>query len=207
MTATPQSVAPAGKSDDEQQEKLFANRSFRLVFTAALASKLGIQVSYIAIPLLAVLTLHATPGEVGLLGVFSTISFLIIGLPAGAWIDRMSKRRVQIAADLVRGVLIGSVPLAWLLHVMTIEQLYVVVLLSGAATVFFDVSAQSYLPHVVGRESLVAANTKLVSMDALNIVAGRSVGGFLVQLLTAPLAVAFNAAHVLLVGGLPRADP
>src|SRR5205807_291954 len=69
-----------------------------------------------------------------------------------------------------------------------------VVLLSGAATVFFDVSAQSYLPHVVGRESLVAANTKLVSMDALNIVAGRGVGGFLVQILTAPLAVAFNAA-------------
>jgi Na+/melibiose symporter-like transporter len=194
MTTTPQSVGVTGKPGDEQPEKLFANRSFRLVFTAALASKLGIQVSYIAIPLLAVLTLHATPGEVGLLGVLSTISFLIIGLPAGAWIDRMSKRRVQITADLVRGVLIGSVPVAWLLHAMTIEQLYLVVLLSGAATVFFDVSAQSYLPHVVGRESLVAANTKLVSMDALNIVAGRSVGGFLVQLLTAPLAVAFNAA-------------
>jgi MFS family permease len=176
-----------------QPEKLFANRSFRLVFTAALGSKLGIQVSYIAIPLLAVLTLHATPGEVGLLGVLSTISFLIIGLPAGAWVDRLAKRRVQIVADLVRGVLIGSVPVAWLLHTVTIDQLYVVVLLSGGATVFFDVSAQSYLPHVVGRESLVAANTKLVSMDALNIVAGRSVGGFLVQILTAPLAVAFNA--------------
>jgi Na+/melibiose symporter-like transporter len=70
---------------------------------------------------------------------------------------------------------------------------YVVVLLSGVATVFFDVAAQSYLPYVVGRDSLVEANTRLVSIDAMNIVAGRSVGGFLVQALTAPLAVAFNA--------------
>jgi predicted MFS family arabinose efflux permease len=176
---------------------IFDNRNFRLVFTAAAASKFGIQVSYIAIPLLAVLTLNATPGQVGLLGVLSTVAFLAIGLPAGAWVDRLDKRGVQVAADLLRAVLFGSVPLAWALHALTIEQLYLVVCLSGVATVFFDVAAQSFLPHVVGRDNLVAANTRLVSIDAVNIIAGRSVGGFLVQLLTAPLAVAFNGLTFL----------
>lgn len=177
--------------------QIFDNRNFRLVFAAAVASKFGIQVSYIAIPLLAVLTLNATAGQVGLLGVFSTVAFLAIGLPAGAWVDRLDKRRVQVAADLVRAALFGSVPLAWSMHALTMAQLYLVVGLSGVATVFFDVAAQSFLPHVVGRDRLVAANTRLVSIDAINIIGGRSVGGFLVQLLTAPLAVAFNGLTFL----------
>lgn len=190
-----------GRRADQRIEQssvsIFQNKNFRLVFAAALASKFGIQVSYIAIPLLAVLTLDATPGEVGLLGVVSTAAFLIIGLPAGAWVDRLDKQRVQVSADLVRAVLFGSVPVAWALDVLTIEQLYLVVGISGIATVFFDVAAQSYLPHVVGREHLVTANTRLVSIDAINIIAGRSVGGFLVQLLTAPFAVAFNGLTFL----------
>jgi predicted MFS family arabinose efflux permease len=176
---------------------VFANRDFRLVFAAATASKLGIQVSYIAIPLLAVSTLDASVGQVGLLGTLSTVAFLVIGLPAGAWVDRMRKRGVQIAADLVRAALLGSVPVAWLLGVLTIEQLYAVVLLAGCGTVFFDVAAQSYLPHVVGRDRLVTANSRLASIDAANLVAGRSAGGYLVQLLTAPVAIAVNALTFL----------
>lgn len=178
---------------DPSRPSLFANRDFRLVFAAALAGKFGIQVSYIAIPLLAVLTLDADPAQVGLLGLLGTAPFLLIGLPAGSWVDRMRKRPVQVAADLTRAALIGSVPVAWLLHALTIEQLYAAVLLSGVATVFFDISAQSYLPHVVGRDHLVEANTRLVGMDAANMIAGRGAGGFLVEALTAPLAVAFNA--------------
>lgn len=185
-------IPPATERSPAIQESIFENRNFRLVFAAALASKLGIQVSYIAMPLIAVLTLNASAGQVGLLSLLSTVAFLLIGLPAGAWVDHWDKRRVQVTADLVRAVLFGSVPIAWALHELTIWQLYIVVFISGIATVFFDVAAQSFLPHVVGRQSLVMANTRLVSMDAVNMIAGRSGGGFLVQLLTAPFAIAFN---------------
>jgi MFS family permease len=184
----------SGRHGAQSSESVSGNKDFQLVFAAALASKLGTQVSYIALPLLAVLTMNASAGEVGLLNVLSTAAFLLIGLPAGAWVDRLDKRRVLVTADLARAVLFGSVPIAWSLHMLTIGQLYLVVALAGVATVFFDVSAQSFLPHLVGRENLVAANTKLASIDAVNMIGGRSVGGFLVQLLTAPLAVAFNAA-------------
>jgi len=168
-----------------------------MVFTAAAASKLGTQVSYIAIPLLAVVALHATPYQVGLLGTLATLPFLLISLPAGAWADRLRKRRLQIAADLSRAALFGSVPIAWCCHLLSLWQLYLVVLLSGAATVFFDIAAQSFLPFLVGRPSLMAANSALASTDAINQVAGRSVGGYLVQLLTAPVAVAVDAASYL----------
>lgn len=172
---------------------LTGNRDFRLVVAAAAASKLGTQVSYLAVPLLAVTTLDASPGQVGLLGTLSTVAFLLIGLPAGAWVDRARRRPVQIAADLARAALIGSVPVAWALDGLTLGHLYAVVLLAGAGTVFFDVAAQSYLPHVVGRAGLVEANSRLASIDAANQVAGRSVGGYLVQLLGPPLAVAVDA--------------
>jgi len=142
-------------------------------------------------------TLDASPGQVGLLGTLSTIAFLVVGLPAGAWVDRMRRRRVQVAADLARAVLLGSVPVAWWLDRLTLPQLYVVVLLTGVGTVFFDVAAQSFLPHVVGRPALVAANSRLAGVDAVNQVAGRSVGGVLVQAVTAPLAVGVNALTYL----------
>ncbi len=182
-----------GRKLTQSSESVSGNRDFQLVFAAALASKFGTQVSYIALPLLAVLTLDASAGEVGLLGVLSTAAFLVIGLPAGAWVDRLDKRRVLVTADLARAVLLASIPLAWWLDALTIGQLYLVVALVGVATVFFDVSAQSFLPHLVGRDNLVVANTRLASLDAVNMIGGRSAGGFLVQLLTAPLAVAFDA--------------
>ena len=142
---------------------IFRNKEFRFLFTAAAVSKLGTQVSYLAVPLLAVLVLNATPAEVGLLGTLATLPYLLIGLPAGAWVDRASRRPVQIAADLARAALLASLPAAAFLHVLTLWQLYAVVLIGGTATVFFEVAAQSYLPFVVGRSGLVAANSRLAS--------------------------------------------
>ncbi|MCJ0868792.1 MFS transporter [Streptomyces sp. AP-93] len=176
---------------------VFRLKPFRYVFAASAVSVLGTQISYLAVPLLAVTVLDASPGQVGALAALGTVAFLLIGLPAGAWTDRMRKRRLQITADLVRAAMFGSVPVAWWLDVLTIGQLYVVVLVSGFATVFFDVANQSYLPHVVGRDQLAEANAKLVAMQAVNQVSGRSVGGYLVQLLTAPLALAVNAVTFL----------
>ncbi|GIG86372.1 MFS transporter [Plantactinospora endophytica] len=171
--------------------------AFRTLFTATTLSQLGTNVGYVAVPLIAVAALHASPGEVGALATLGTAAFLLIGLPAGAWLDRMRQRRVLIAADLARAGLLGSIPLAWWLDALTLGQLYVVVLLTGAATVFFDVGSQSVLPRLVGRAGLVQANAAVVSLIAVANVAGRGAGGGLVQLLTAPVAVACAAVSHL----------
>ncbi|WP_405650950.1 MFS transporter [Streptomyces sp. NBC_00019] len=170
---------------------------FRVLFAASTLSQLGTNVSYVAVPLLAVTALDAGPGQVGALATLSTLAFLLLGLPAGAWVDRMRHRRVLIAADLARAVLYASVPLAWWTDTLTLGQLYAVVLLNGAATVFFDVASQSTLPLLVGREALVPANAALVGLQAVGNVAGRGAGGALVQFLTAPVAVVCAAVTYL----------
>ncbi|MFD8379603.1 MFS transporter [Streptomyces sp. NPDC059679] len=191
-------------------------RDFRTLFTATALSQLGTNIGYVAIPLIAVSALDASPGQVGLLATLSTAAFLVIGLPAGAWVDRMRHRRVLIAADLTRAALFASVPVAWALDALTLHQLYAVVLLNGGATVFFDVASQSFLPQLVGRDGLVRANAAVVGLQAAGNVAGRGAGGALVQLLTAPLAVvsvgACYLASALRLTGIrrtptPPADP
>ncbi|TDV45488.1 MFS transporter [Actinophytocola oryzae] len=173
------------------------NRDFHLLFAAAAVSRLGTSVGYVATPLIAVTALDATPGEVGLLATLSTVAFLLIGLPAGAWTDRVRRRGVMVTADVGRAVVLCSVPVAWWFGVLHMAQLYVVVLLCGIGTVFFDVANQSYVPQVVGRSALLAANTRLVSVDAVNDIAGRGVAGYLVALVTAPVAVLVDAASFL----------
>ncbi|MER6126933.1 MFS transporter [Streptomyces sp. NPDC001795] len=172
-------------------------RDFRALFAATSLSQFGTNTAYVAVPLIAVSALDANPGQVGTLAALSTAAFLLIGLPAGAWVDRMRHRAVLIAADLTRAALFASIPLAWWLDALTLGHLYVVVLLSGCATVFFDVGSQSVLPQLVGRDGLVRANAAVVSLIAVGNVAGRGAGGGLVQLLTAPVAVACAAAAYL----------
>ncbi|MEV0934425.1 MFS transporter [Streptomyces phaeochromogenes] len=181
---------------------------FRTLFSATALSQLGTNVSYVAVPLIAVAELDASPGQVGALATLSTLAFLLIGLPAGAWVDRMRHRRVLIASDLARAVLFASVPVAWWLDALTLGQLYAVVLLNGCATVFFDVGSQSTLPGLVGRDALVQANAAMMSLMAVSNVAGRSAGGALVQFLTAPVAVLCTAAsHLASALQLTRVRP
>ncbi|MFJ7246311.1 MFS transporter [Kitasatospora sp. NPDC098652] len=174
-------------------DSLWRIPDFRTLFTATALTQLGTNVGYVAVPLVAVEALDAGPGQAGLLATLSTLAFLLIGLPAGAWVDRMHHRRVLIVADLVKAALYASVPLVWWLGGLTLGQLYAVALLTGAATVFFDVGSQSVLPGLVGREHLVDANSAVVGLMAVGNVAGRGAGGLLVQLLTAPLAIAVTA--------------
>lgn len=173
------------------------NRDFNLLFSAAAVSRLGTSVNQVAVPLVAVTALDASPGEVGLLAALGTAAFLVLGLPVGAWTDWLPKRGVLIAADLVRAALLASVPVAWWLDALTMTQLYAVVALAGVGTVFFDVANQSYLPSVVGRPALLAANTRLVGMDAVADIAGRGAAGFAVAFVTAPVAVLADAVSYL----------
>ncbi|MEV5508253.1 MFS transporter [Streptomyces orinoci] len=174
-------------------ENPWRSPDFRTLFTATVLSQLGTNAGYVAVPLIAVSTLDASPGQVGLLATLSTAAFLLVGLPAGAWVDRMRQRRLLIAADLTRAVLFASVPVASALGVLSLGQLFVVVLLAGCATVFFDVGSQSVLPQLVGRDGLIRANSAVVTLQAAGNVTGRGAGGALVQLLTAPTAVAGTA--------------
>ncbi|MDX3853468.1 MFS transporter [Streptomyces sp. AK02-01A] len=197
-----------------QSNSPWRNADFRALFTATSLSQFGTNIGYVAVPLIAVSALDAGPGQVGALATLSTIAFLLIGLPAGAWVDRMRHTRVLITADLARAVLFASVPLAWWLDTLTLWQLYVVVVLNGCATVFFDVGSQSVLPKLVGRDGLVRANSAVMTLIAVGNVAGRGAGGGLVQLLTAPLAVACTAVSYLasalrlsVIRGTPAAAP
>jgi len=184
---------------------LLRHRDFRLLWGGETISELGSQVSLLAIPLLAVRTLHATTFEMGLLTAASTAAFLVIGLPAGVWVDRIRHRRVMIAADLGRVLVLASVPIAYAVGGLTLAQLFVVTLASGILTVFFDVAYQSYLPVLVGREHLVEGNAKLTGSAQVAAVAGPSVAGGLVQAIGASAAVAVDSASFLVSAAAVRA--
>ena len=176
---------------------LLRQHDFRQLFVADTISQIGTQVSMLALPLVAIVTLDATPFEVGLLVTFEFLAFLLVGLPAGAWVDRMRRRNVLIAGDLGRALVLGTVPVAWWADVLTIWQLYGVGLLTGVLTVFFDVAYQSYLPHLVGTEHLVEGNAKLEAVRGVNQIAGPTAAGFLIQAITAPVAIAVDAVSFL----------
>jgi MFS family permease len=156
-------------------------------------SRLGTEVSRLALPLVAIDVLHATTFEVGALTAMETLPFLLVGLPAGAWVDRMRRRRVLIAADVARCAALASIPLASALGHLTIGQLYVVALVTGVLTVFFDVAYQAYLPALVDRDQLVEGNAKLAASDAGAQVGGPSVAGLLIHAVGAAAAVLADA--------------
>ncbi|SEG97220.1 Transmembrane secretion effector [Saccharopolyspora kobensis] len=166
---------------------------FRSFFAAIAGSDFGTQISFVALPLTAVLALGAGAAEVGALTALTTAAFLLIGLPAGAWVDRLPRRAVMITTDVVRAVLYGSVPVAWLLGALTMPQLYAVALLGGVATVFSEVAAQTFLPELVGRDHLVPANARLMGARGVNQIIGRSAGGFLASAFAAPVVIALDA--------------
>jgi MFS family permease len=170
---------------------------FLKLWLAQAASLLGSEVTAVAFPLTAVLTLRATPLEMGLLGAAQAAPYLLLGLVAGAWADRWRRRPLLVAADLGRALLLATVPLAALGGILTLAQLYAVAFLTGALTVVFEVAHGAYLPTLVARERLVAGNGTLEATRATAGVAGPGAGGWLVQGLGAPLAVVADALSFL----------
>jgi len=171
-------------------------------------SLLGTQVSMLALPMTALGVLHASAGQVALLAAAGTAPFLLLGLPAGAWVDRFPRRALMVRTDLLRGVLLASVPAAYLFGVLTLVQLYAVAFGVGALSVFFDVASLSVLPALVPHERIAEANGKLEAARATGQTSGPAIGGVLVQVLTAPVAVVVDAvsylASALLLRGLPE---
>lgn len=172
---------------------LWRQRDFILLWSGQTVSEMGSAVTRVALPLVAVVALNASTFEVGLLTAATTLAFAIVALPAGAIVDGHSKRSIMIICDVLRLVILGSVPLAAAMDVLTIGQLYLVALAAGVCTVFFDVSYQSYLPSLIRTEDLMAANGKLGTTQSFAQLAGPSMGGGLVALVGAAMAIVVDA--------------
>jgi MFS family permease len=172
---------------------LWRNRDFALLWSAQSVSMVGSEVSGLALPLVAILVLHASTFAVAALGVVEFVPFVLLTLPAGVWVDRLRRRPILIASDWGRAVALGSVPLAYAFGGLTLAQLYVVGFVTGVFTVFFDVSYQSYLPALVDKEHVIEGNAKLELSRAGSRVAGPTLAGVLVSVLTASYAVAVDA--------------
>lgn len=172
---------------------LWKNPDFLRLWSGQTISALGTMIGGTAMSFTAILFLEATPFQMGVLNVMQILPALLVGLFAGAWVDRVRRRPLLIGADLGRAFVLASVPLAALLGVLRIEQIYLVALLVGVLSILFDVAYQSYLPALVGKDDLVEGNSKLTASGAVAEFAGFSVGGWLVQALTAPLAVLIDA--------------
>ncbi|MFF0216074.1 MFS transporter [Streptomyces vinaceus] len=185
-------TAETGQAVERRQR-----RDFRLFMSSHICNELGGSITYVALPLMAVLTLDASAMQAGLLSAAEHAAFLLLGLPAGAWVDRMRKRRVMMAADLARTVLLTALPVAYLLDLHSMPLLYAVALLLGCARLFGDVADQSYLPTLIGKDTLIAGNSKLETVRSGAEFAGPGIAGFLVQLLGAAGTLAGQAVTSL----------
>jgi MFS family permease len=184
---------------------------FRRLWLGETVSLLGTQVTTLALPLTAILALDAGPGELGLLGVAAFLPFLVFGLPAGAWVDRRRRRGILVAANLGRALLIALVPLAALAGQLRFELLLAVTFLAGMLTVVFEVAHLSYVPRLVDRDRLVAANARLMASSSTADIAGPGLAGFLVAAVSAPVAIAIDAVSYLVAAlavlGIRREEP
>nr|MDQ3044293.1 MFS transporter [Chloroflexota bacterium] len=177
---------------------LWPNRAFVTFWAADSISQFGSQASMVALPLLAALTLDASPFEMGALSAAGSAPFLLVSLHVGAWVDRLPRRPILIAADLGSFAFLLTIPLAAWRGWMSMELLYVVSFLVGVLTICFGVAWVAYLPALVQREELTDANGKLAATASVAQVSGPSVAGGLVALAGAPLAILLDAISFLI---------
>jgi MFS family permease len=176
---------------------LWRHRDFLSLWGAETISQFGSQVTFLALPLVAILVLAESTFRVALLTAVGFLPFLLFTLPAGVWVDRLRRRPILMLGDLGRALALATVPVAHWLGVLTIWQLYAVAFVAGICTVFFDVAYQSYLPALVGREQIVEGNSKLEISRAAANIGGPGIAGVLVAALTAPVAVLVDAVSFL----------
>ena len=177
---------------------LWGHRDFVRLWGAQTISQFGSQISIVALPLVAIVSLEATPVQVAALGAVEMLPFLLVALPAGVWVDRLPRKPILVLTDLGRGVALATIPLAYAADMLAIGQLYVVGFVVGVCTVFFDVAYQSYLPALVTRAQLVEGNSKLEVSRSVAQLGGPGVGGLLVSAITAPLALLADAISFVL---------
>jgi MFS family permease len=191
---------------------LLRERNFRTFWLGQTISLFGDQITYIALPLAAVLVLDADAAQMGYLGAAALLPHLFFALPAGVWLERVARRRqVMILADIGRAGLLASVPLTYAFDSLTFTQLYVVAFATGTLAVLFDISYSTLYVSVVARERYVEANSFMHGSRSFSYIAGPSVGGVLVQILSAPTALLADAlsfvGSALFLGRLEAPEP
>jgi len=186
---TPRPTAPS----------LWRHPDFLKLWVGDTISQFGSQITFLAIPLTAAVLLGATPFEMGLLGTIEMLPFLLISLPAGVWVDRLPRRRILISGDLVRAVALGTIPGVWFMRpeLLGMPWLYVVAIVGGTATVFFDAAYQAYLPSLVERDQLIEGNQKLELSRSTAQLTGPGIAGALISFLSAPVTIAVDSVSFL----------
>ncbi len=201
----PEAGADAGRGRISRlwRDDLWRNHDFARLWWGQTLSQIGSQVSVVAIPLIALGTLHVGAESMGYLQALARLPFLLY-LFAGVWVDRTSRRPVMIATDLGRAAILVAVLVAAVTHVLTFWMLAVAVLASMLLSVWFDTAYMTVVPSLVGREHLIGANTRLESSRSAAQLIGPTIGGSLVQAITAPIALAVDAVSFLVSATLVR---
>jgi MFS family permease len=192
-------------------DSLWRDRDFLRFWSATTVSVFGSLITRTALPFAAIIALDATPSQLGFLRLAELLPGFLVALAAGAWLDRRSRRPVMVAADLGRAAVLALVPLAALTGHLTIALLALVAVLMSVLNVAFDVASQSYLPVLVGRDRLVSANSRLTAASSVAEATSFGLGGWLVQILTAPFAIAIDIitflASAFLLRGIRAPEP
>ena len=198
---------PAGQAS----VSLWRNRSFVAVWSAGTISIFGSLITRTALPWAAILVLDAGALDVAALRGVEQVAALIFGLVAGAWVDRLRRRPIMIWADIGRAILLASIPIAFLANALGMAQLVIVAFLAAVLSTIFDVADRSYLPTIVPRGQLVGANSALTASGSVAEFTSFGIGGFLINVFTAPIAIAVDAASfiasALLLGTIRRPEP
>ena len=176
---------------------LWKNHAFVRVWSAASISIFGSLITRFALPVIAILTLHAGPFEVAVVRSIDLLSALLVGFVAGAWVDRLRRRPVLIWADLGRALLLLSIPVSFVLGTLALWQLIAVAAMAAVLTTFFEAADHAYLPTIVERERLIAANSALAASGSVAEFVGFGIAGALVQLLTGPITILIDVATYL----------
>ncbi|TMC05164.1 MAG: MFS transporter [Chloroflexi bacterium] len=182
---------------DRPAAALWLRRPFLLFWSGSTLSLFGSRFSMLAIPLIAVLTLHASPGQMGALSALELSPYLVFGLVAGALVDRADRRLVLVLSHAGRAVVLASIPVAAATGVLSIAYLYAAGILIGFMTLFFDIAHQSYLPALVDPRQLMTANSSIQFSRSAADMTGAGLAGLLVQVLPAALTVTVNSATFL----------
>lgn len=192
-----QDAADSASQISSNRIPLARNRDFLKLWAGEAVSDFGSRMGAVAMSFAAVISLGATPLQMGMLSAAQIAPRLALGLFAGVWVDRLRRRPLMIAADLARFFLLASIPIAAFFGRLTIAQLYAVIVLAAVFDLTFDTAYPTYVPALVGRADIVEANSKLATTSALAEVAGFGGSGWLVQWLTAPFAIAVDAITFL----------
>jgi MFS family permease len=185
------------RSPSSTPVKLCHHADFLKLWAGSTVSLFGSQITFLALPFTAVLLLHATPAQMSFLVLAETLPTLLIGLFVGVWVDRLPRRPVLLLADLGRALLFGAVPLLALFSWLSLNQLFIVAFLAGALTCCFDAAYGAFLPVLVERTQLSEGNSKLEMSSLLANLAGPGLAGWLIQLVSAPLALFGDACSFL----------